>query len=289
MRFGLSMPPFGPYSEPLYLAEIARQAEVAGWDGFFIWDHVVYFHPFHPLPDIWVALAAVAMKTERIRLGPLITSLARRRPWKVARETVSVDRLSGGRLILGVGLGEPADRDFGAFGEEEDSRIRARKLDEALTILDGLWSGEPFSFGGEFYTVNDVTFLPKPAQSPRIPVWVGGGWDKHAPRRRAARWDGFFPLKWREMISVGEWKDIKDSIAEHRTSRAPFDFVQGGTTPGDDLTRASEIAAPYEEIGITWWIENIDPWRFGLGWEDLMTSEVTNKMNERIQQGPPRL
>lgn len=283
------MPPFGPYSEPQYLAEIASQAETAGWDGFFIWDHVVYFHPFHPLPDIWVALAAIAMKTERMRLGPMITSLARRRPWKVARETVSVDRLSGGRLILGVGLGEPADRDFGAFGEEEDNKIRAGKLDEALAILDGLWRGESFSFEGVYYSVKDVTFLPKPLQSPRIPIWVGGGWDKPAPRRRAARWDGYFPLKWRDRITVDEWKEIKSYIAGYRTSEQPFDLVQGGTTPGNNSARAVEITAPYAEIGVTWWIEHIDPWRFGLHWDELITDEIVEKMNERICQGPPRI
>jgi hypothetical protein len=288
MKFGLSMPPFGPYSEPLYLAEIAQQAEAAGWDGFFIWDHVVYSDPVHPLPDIWVALAAIAMKTERIRLGPMITSLARRRPWKVARETVSVDRLSGGRLILGVGLGEPANRDFGAFGEEENNKIRAGKLDESLTILDGLWSGNAFSFEGKYYTVKDVAFVPKPVQSPRIPIWVGGGWDKPAPRRRAARWDGYFPLKWRDIISVDEWETIKSNLAEDRASDQAIDLVQGGTTPGHDSARAAEIVAPYAKIGLTWWIENIDPWRFGLGWDELMTDDITEKMNERIRQGPPQ-
>jgi alkanesulfonate monooxygenase SsuD/methylene tetrahydromethanopterin reductase-like flavin-dependent oxidoreductase (luciferase family) len=249
---------------------------------------VVYFEPFHPLPDMGIALAAIAMHTERIRLGPMITSTARRRPWKLARETVSLDRLSGGRLILGVGLGEPADRDFGAFGEEEDARIRARKLDESLDILDGLWSGDPYRFDGEFHQVKEVTFLPKPLQSPRIPIWVGGGWDKAAPRRRAARWDGFFPLKWRDMISVEEWRAIIDDINAQRASAAPYDFVQGGTTPGDDPARAREIVAPFAALGLSWWIEKIDPWRFGLGWDELLTRDIVEKMNERIRQGPPR-
>jgi alkanesulfonate monooxygenase SsuD/methylene tetrahydromethanopterin reductase-like flavin-dependent oxidoreductase (luciferase family) len=288
VKYGLSLPPFGPYSEPRYLAEIARQAEAVGWDGFFIWDHVVYLDPVHPLPDIWVALAAIAMTTERVRLGPMITSLARRRPWKVARETVSVDRLSNGRLILGVGLGEPANRDFGAFGEEQDNKIRAAKLDEALAILDGLWSGENFSYEGAHYRVKEVAFLPKPVQSPRIPVWVGGRWDAPAPRRRAARWDGYFPSKWRSMVSADEWAAIKAQIAQHRTSQAPFDLVQGGTTPGNDPAKAGEITAACAEFGATWWIEHIDPWRFGLGWDDLITSDVEQQMNERIQQGPPR-
>lgn len=288
MKFGLSMPPIGFYSDPNYLAKLAAEAEQAGWDGFFIWDHVAYADPIHPIVDPWIALAAIAMKTKQIRFGPMITSLARRRPWKVARETASLDLLSGGRLILGVGLGEPADRDFGTFGEEEDPKIRAGKLDEGLTILDGLWSGEPFSFQGEFYTVRDATFLPKPVQLPRIPVWVGGGWNKRAPMRRAARWDGFFPLKWRELITVNEWRVIIDYLERHRPNEGSYDLVQGGVTPGNDSTQAAKIVAPFNEIGLTWWIEHLDPWRFGLGWEDLVTLEVSEKMNERIYQGPPK-
>ena len=295
MKFGITMPPIGPFSDPLYLSDVAVEAENAGWDGFFIWDHFVYFSPFepkvpmHPFADPWVALSAVALKTKRVRLGPLITSLARRRPWKVARETVSLDLLSSGRLIMGVGLGAPPDLDFGSFGEEEDDKIRARKMDEGLDILTGLWTGEPFSFQGEFYTVRDVTFLPKPAQKSRIPIWIGGNWDKLAPARRAARWDGFFPQKWRHILSVEEWHGIRARVQQHRTSETPFDFVQGGTTPGDNLSRAAEIVAPFTQIGLTWWIEHVDPWRFGLAWGDFVTQEAQERMVERIRQGPPKL
>jgi hypothetical protein len=288
MKFGLSLPPIGPYSDPNDLAALADEAEQAGWDGFFIWDHVAYSDPVHPIVDPWIALAAVAMRTKRIRLGPMITSLARRRPWKVARETASLDLLSSGRLIFGVGLGEPADRDFGTFGEAEDPKIRARKLDEGLTILDGLWRGEPFSFQGDFYTVRSATFLPKPVQQPRPPVWVGGGWNKHAPQRRAARWDGFFPLKWREIISVSEWRVIIDYLGQHGVNHGAYDLVQAGLTPGHDTAHAAEIVDPFREIGLTWWIEQIDPWRFGLGWQELVTPEASQKMHERILQGPPR-
>lgn len=294
MKFGLTMPPIGPYSDPAYLSDIAVEAEQAGWDGFFIWDHCIYFSPYeprvptHPFVDPWIALAAIAVKTRQIRLGALVTSLARRRPWKVARETASLDLLSGGRLIMGAGLGAPADLDFGTFGEATDDKIRARKLDEGLAILDGLWTGEPFSFQGEHYTIREVTFLPKPLQSPRIPVWIGGGWNVAAAARRAARWDGFFPLKWRYTLSVGEWRGIIEQVEQHRTSDAPITLIQGGTTPGDDPAHAAEIVAPFAEMGLTWWIENIDPWRFGLPWGELMTPDAHQKMNERIRQGPPR-
>ena len=289
MKFGLTMPPFGPYADPNYLASIAQEAEKAGWDGFFIWDHVVYDHPYHPLVDPWIALAAIAMKTSRLRMGAMITSLARRRPWKVARETVSLDLLSKGRLIFGAGLGDPPERDFGTFNEPEDAKIRAAKLDEGLAILDGLWSGQPFSFQGAHYTVKETVFLPTAVQHPRIPVWVGGGWNNHAPMRRAARWDGFFPLKWRSMVSIDEWRNVQAYIQQQRTSDLPFDWVQGGTTPGDRPDRAAEMVAPYQKIGVTWWVEKIDPWRFGLGWDDLITPVVVERINERIRQGPPRL
>jgi hypothetical protein len=295
MKFGMTMPPIGPYSDPVYLSDIAVEAEQAGWDGFFIWDHVIYFSPYepfvpmHPFVDPWIALAAVAVKTERVRLGPLITSLARRRPWKVARETVSLDLLSEGRLIMGVGLGAPPDLDFGSFGEEGDDKVRARKMDEGLQIMDGLWTGEPFRFQGEYHTVREVTFLPKAKQTPRIPVWIGGGWNTPPALRRAALWDGFFPQKWREIISVEEWRGIIEHLNQHRTSDAPIDLVQGGTTPGDDPARAAEVVAPFEELGLTWWMEHLDPWRFDMDWGDLMTPEAHEKMNERIRQGPPRL
>ncbi len=213
-------PPFGDYSDARYLADMAREAEAAGWDGFFIWDHIFFDPSFHPIADPWVALAAIAINTQRIRIGMVVTPLARRRPWKLARETVSVDRLSGGRLILGIGLGDPVQWDFGFFGEERDNKVRAKKLDEGLDILAGLWSGEPFSYQGEHYQLAEMIFLPRPAQTPRIPVWVGGNWDKHAPMRRAARWDGYVPLKWGDILTPDEWRDIMAYIQQHRSSHA---------------------------------------------------------------------
>lgn len=294
MRYGMTMPPIGPFSDPNTLSDLAVEAEQAGWDGFFIWDHNIYFSPYepkvpmHPFVDPWIALAAVAVKTSRVKLGPMITSLARRRPWKVARETVSLDLLSHGRLIMGVGLGAPADLDFGMFGEETDDRLRARKMDEGLAILDGLWTGEPFSFHGEFYNMSEVTFLPKPAQQPRIPVWIGGGWNTPAAARRAAKWDGFFPQKWRHLLSVEEWRDIITRTEQHRTSSTPIDYIQSGRTPGEDPAQAAEIVAPFAEMGLTWWVEHVDPWRFGLDWGDFVTEAAAEKMQERIRQGPPR-
>ncbi len=295
MKYGVSMPPIGPYSDPNVLSDLAVEAETAGWDGFFIWDHNLFFSPsepeipVHPLVDPWIALAAIAVKTNRVKLGPMITSLARRRPWKVARETISLDLLSHGRLIMGVGLGAPASLDFGMFGEETDDRLRARKMDEGLAILDGLWRGEPFSFQGEFYHLKEMSFLPKPVQSPRIPIWIGGGWNTPAVARRAAQWDGFFPQKWRHLLSVEEWQGILVRVNEARTSHAPFDLIQSGSTTGKSPQQAATVLRPFIEMGLTWWIEHVDPWRFGLDWGDLMTPEAAAQMRERIVQGPPRV
>ena len=176
MYFGLTLPPFGHYADLKQLAELARIAEDVGWDGFFIWDHLIFDPPTTEVPDIGIALAAIAMATKTIKFGALVTSLARRRPWKVARETVSLDILSNGRLVVGAGLGSPAERDFGTFHEETNDKIRAEKLDESLEILSGLWTGEAFSYVGKHHTIDEVTFLPKPIQQPSIPIWVGGGW-----------------------------------------------------------------------------------------------------------------
>ncbi|MGZ8610784.1 MAG: LLM class flavin-dependent oxidoreductase [Actinomycetota bacterium] len=167
MRFGISVPNIGDLPT---LLELGTMTEAMGWDGFFLWDHSRFMKEF-PVPvfDPWVVLAAVAERTGRIRLGPLVTPLARRRPWKVARETVTLDHLSGGRLILGVGLGYPADAEFELLGEDPDARVRAEKLDEGLEILTRLWSGEPVSFDGRHHHVRDTTFAPAPLQRPRIP------------------------------------------------------------------------------------------------------------------------
>src|SRR4029453_3021225 len=153
MRFGLIVQMTGLLGYPQPLIRLARAAEAAGWDGFFIWD-VFGGNSAAPTPvvDPWIALAAIAATTERIRIGPMVTPLPRRRPWKLAREAASLDHLSGGRLILGVGIG-PQPSELRRFGGEADAGARGRILDEGLEVLTGLWSGEPFSFSGEHYQV----------------------------------------------------------------------------------------------------------------------------------------
>jgi alkanesulfonate monooxygenase SsuD/methylene tetrahydromethanopterin reductase-like flavin-dependent oxidoreductase (luciferase family) len=289
MKYGISVPPFGGYADPRHLAQMARAAEDAGWDGFFLWDHVIYDPTFHPIANPWVALAAMAMTTSRIRLGTLVTPLARRRPWQVARETITLDHLSGGRLTLGVGLGDPAQWDYGFLGEEQDAKMRAKKLDESLDILKGLWSGKPFRYDGEHYHLTELTFRPAPAQQPRIPVWVGGSLGKRKPLERAVRWDGYHPLKWGGLITPDEWRIVLAEIRALRETDGPFDAVHGGETPGDNPSAGADIVRPYIDAGVTWWIEGVHPWRWGLKIEDPMTPEDTRRMDERILQGPPRV
>jgi probable F420-dependent oxidoreductase len=210
--------------------------------------------------DPWIALAAIAMATERIRIGPMVTALPRRRPWKLAREAASLDDLSRGRLILGVGIGhQPAE--FSRFGEEADARVRGRMLDEGLEVLTGLWSGEPFSFSGEYYQVERALLLPRPLQQPRIPIWVGGTWPRKPSFRRAARWDGVFPTSPHGNLTLEELHDIRAFIQQHRPTNAPIDMMVGGDVPIGDPVKAREILTAYAAAGVTWWIEGIGEWR----------------------------
>lgn len=257
MRYGVFLPNFGPFGDPGLIGEFAARAEAAGWDGFFIWDHVVFSAAdTFPVVDPWIALAAAAVATSKIRLGALMTPLSRRRPWQVARQTVSLDRLSGGRLIFGAGLGYPPDADFALFGEVYDNRARARRLDEGLKLLDRLWTGKQVTFTGEEYRVGPVTFLPTPMQKPRIPVWVAGWWPNRAPLRRAARWDGVVP----ELIgggvpSVRDLAALVAYVSERREPTRAFDVVVNGP----DCWDRQDVMSDYAEAGLTWWLERIAP------------------------------
>ncbi|MBV9856552.1 MAG: LLM class flavin-dependent oxidoreductase, partial [Streptosporangiaceae bacterium] len=190
MRFAINVPNFGDFADPGTFAELARRTEASGWDGLFVWDHVVHHKDVRrDIADPWILLTAAALATSRIRLGTMITPVARRRVSKLAREVTTLDRLSGGRMVLGAGLGAPLEDEYATFGEPSEPRVVAARLDEGLTALDLLWSGEPVSFRGEHVVVDGVTFRPVPVQRPRVPVWVGGYWPNKAPMRRAARWD----------------------------------------------------------------------------------------------------
>lgn len=289
MKFGVNLPNFEDFGDAAVLAKLAQEAEAAGWDGFFIWDHILFDDFWHPMVDPWVALVAIAVATKRIRIGTIVTPVPRRRPWKLVRETVSIDRLSNGRLILGVGIGDPFKWEYGFFGEETDPKIRAQQLDEGLQILEGLWSGEPFSFRGKHYQMEEMRFLPTPVQK-RIPIWVGGYWPNKPPFRRAARWDGVCPGKLDGgPLTPSDWREIQAYIDVHRTIDTPFDVVGGGVTPDANPDRAAELVREAADAGVTWWIEGASPYDFGLDWGDQWTPELVERTWTRIRQGPPTL
>ncbi|MEV0713180.1 LLM class flavin-dependent oxidoreductase [Asanoa sp. NPDC050611] len=243
MRFAINLPPFAP---PATLLELAVDAERAGWDAVFFWDHMTWLPEKRlDVHDPWVLLGAVATNTERVLLGTMVTPLARRRPWKVAKELTTLDHLSGGRAVLGVGLGAPADAEFEAFGEAGDARRRAAVLDEGLTVLDGLLRG-PVDHDGKHFTVQ-TEMLPRPVQRPRPPIWVAGESPHRRPLERAARWDGFVPLPSAEALTP-------DRLAAYLSGveRPPAWDVVALHLEG---VRADEYAA----AGATWLVEGMNP------------------------------
>ncbi len=250
LRSALWLPVFDDLADPAVVARLAVEAEETGWHGVFVWDHLCWRAPVRQVADPWIMLAAIATATEHLRLGPMVTPLARRRPAKVARETATLDRLSGGRLTLGVGLG--SDR-FGSelskTGESLDDRRRGRMLDESLEILTAAWSGRPVHHHGEHYTIDSIEFLPRPVQQPRVPVWVGGFPGRLKPLRRAAQHDGFFPVNLEHPDQVAEIAATITDLRPHTT--APYDIAVAlppGTDPG-----------PYATAGATWWMAEFPP------------------------------
>jgi alkanesulfonate monooxygenase SsuD/methylene tetrahydromethanopterin reductase-like flavin-dependent oxidoreductase (luciferase family) len=267
------------------MADLAVAAERAGWDGFFLWDHLFAFEP-GPVEtvDPWIALAAAACATSTIRLGTLVTPLPRRRPVVVARQTATLDRLSGGRLILGVGTGAfPFEWEY--VGEESDHRTRGEMLDEHLELLDRLWTGEPVHHEGRHYRTAGPDWsaicYPPPQQRPRIPVWVGGTWPGSRPFVRAARWDGVVPMRLDGQWEVADTAAVAERMRALRTDPAPFDLAVPGESDGTDAVRA-DLHAQHAEVGATWWIEAVHPWR-----EDLPAAlPWTAKARHRIDAGP---
>ena len=274
MRCGL----VAPNMEARELAELAAEAEASGWDGVFVWDVIVG-------PDPWVSLAAAAMATERVRLGTMLTAPSRRRPYKLANETATLDHLSGGRVILPVGLGAvdvPVEESgFYKLGEEIDRRVRARMLDEAMDVLKGLWGGEPFSYEGEHYRVLDVAGYPS-LQRPRIPIWVVGAWPRAKSMRRVLRCDGLLPARIDPdgtggRVTPGDLCEMRAYVEERRELGTPFDTVVEGRTPGDGPGRAADVVREWAEAGATWWLESL--WDLPGGLEE---------GRARVRQGPPR-
>jgi alkanesulfonate monooxygenase SsuD/methylene tetrahydromethanopterin reductase-like flavin-dependent oxidoreductase (luciferase family) len=283
LRYAVGLPNVREYADPRVLLELSIEAEEAGWDGAFLWDHIAREEDRSvPATDAWIAAAAMAVRTQRLRLGIMVTPLARRRPWKVAREAVALDVLSGGRFTLGVGLGGGAQAEFAAFGESPDPRVRAELLDEGLAILDGLWSGEPFTFEGAYHRVTGAHFNPRSTQEPRVPIWVAGRWPNRRPFRRAARWDGLFPVF--EGVGSGEMPtpaQLAEAVSYARDHRqdtdGTFDVAMECVSAGEDPAADAALAASYAHAGLTWWVEALGWFRGPLG-----------AMRERVRRGPPR-
>jgi len=261
---------------------IAQEVEAHGWDGFFFWDGIGGGSGEMEVFDPWAILAAAAVKTERVTLGAMIFPLSRRRPWKVAREAITVDHLSNGRLVIPVGLGAVDDGGFSKVHPETTERKqRAELLDETLEILDLAWRGETFSYEGRHYQLDDIRFVPKPVQQPRIPIWVVGSWPRPKSMARAAKWDGVIPS-----ISTAPFdQPTPDQIAEiigwmreHRPADSPFDVVIEGVSPPDDPAWIEVTLRPLADAGATWWIES--------RWE---APNDVDTLLERIRLGPPRL
>lgn len=285
MLYALNLPNGGNWSDPRTLARLAQLAEDAGWDGVFVEDYIVWQSQQHvPTYDPWILLAAMATRTKRVRLGTNVTPLARRRPWKVAREAVTLDHLSNGRFILAVGLGDTgesvgADISFTNFGEGTDARQRAQKLDEALDVIVGLWSGEPFHYDGKYFQVQEVRFVPRPVQTPRIPIWVGGGWPLKGPAQRAARWDGSRLYKHRTgSMTPVDIRALRAFVEQQRGSLEGYDIVVGIDRKNADMDKEGAYLPSLAEAGATWLAEYLSP--------DLVDLE---RVRAHIARGPLRI
>jgi alkanesulfonate monooxygenase SsuD/methylene tetrahydromethanopterin reductase-like flavin-dependent oxidoreductase (luciferase family) len=231
---GIYVAPFDELADPRRVARLAARAEERGWDGFFVWDHILWSAPVRAVADPWVTLAAVACATERVRLGAMVTPPARRRVQKLTREAVTLDHLSRGRVVLGLGLGSASHGELGPFGDPEDARERARRLDAALERLTAFWDGE---------------FEPPPVQRPRIPIWLAATRPARRPVRRAARWDGVFPV---ELAGPDDLAEVVAEVAAVRPPDAgPFDVVVSNPS-GTDL-------APWVAAGATWCLTGFGP------------------------------
>ena len=256
-RRGLFIAPFDALADPRVIGDLAARAEAAGWEGVFLWDHLQYGDRVQAIADVWTCCAAVAMRTSSVLFGPMVTPLARRRPQVLARQAASLATLSGGRFVLGLGLGDDWVGEFGAFGDETSPKARASMLDDGLAVLTGLLSGGPVSHEGPHYSARDVRFLP----APRVPIWLAGRFPNAAPLRRATAYDGFF------VIGLGSPDDVATIASQ--VPGAPYDLVI-------DL-RTDQDHGPWLDRGASWVLTRIGPY-------DLDLAEVQRV----VDAGPPR-
>lgn len=279
LRYGLYLPNFGKQASARMYVELAKEAEKNGWNGFFLWDHILEWDKHIPLFDTYSILAAIAVNTKSIRVGTSVSPLPRYKPWNLARRIATIDHLSAGRMILGVGLGVEESSDYRRFGESPEPRVLAEKLDESLEIIAGLCTGRKFSYhSGRHYKIErETTFLPPPVQKPRIPIWTGGNWPNKGPFRRAAKWDGIIPLKAPgKLLQPSDLKEIMAFVSEQRNDMNNFDVAVIGWTAGKDARRDSDKISSFAKAGATWWLESLYTKR-----------DSEEKLFERIRAGPP--
>lgn len=261
MKYGLDLSAVGRCGEPSTMVELSGLAEASGWDGIFVEDYVFFYDPGVPAYDPWATLSAIAVATSTLTLGTCVTPLVRRRVWKLAAEAMTVDRLSGGRLVLGVGLGDAGSKDFGGVGELADAKQRAIALDESLDVLTALWSGEPVTYHGRFVSLDDVRLVARPVQQPRIPIWVGGCAALPGPRQRALRWDGSClygapPPHWRD-LSAADVIALKADAGRHGNDS--YVVAVGGRARRKDVDAEIEYVTSLAEAGTDWWNEHLPP------------------------------
>lgn len=275
MRFGLDVATAGAWADPSVLTGLARDAEAAGWDGFFLWDLFTAEVDTEPVVDSWITMASIAAATSRIRIGTMVTPLPRRLPWEVARAAVTLDHLSNGRLVFGVGLGWRTI-EFERLGLPADLRTRADRLDEGLELIDRLWTGEPVTFEGEHFQIRDVRLRPVPVQGPRIPIWVAAGWPRPRPLARASRWDGVYLMTDNQAthrrLSPDDARAAIAVVASQRADMTGFDVAVNVDTleePDDGVAITREFA----EAGVTWTIE--------------LTPDTLAQHRALIRRGPP--
>lgn len=282
MRYGFVL----PYGDARTTAELAELAEEHGWDGFFVWEGIWAFDP-------WVMLAAAAMRTERIRLGTMLTPLPRRRPWELASQTATLDNLSGGRVVLPVGLGVSGEDRFWLFEDDPGRRVRAELMDEGLDMLERLWGETTFAYDGKHYKSRVLAdpmppIPPPPTQQPRIPIWVVAALRRPKSMRRAARLDGWLPHYAPAEGEPGEFTPelLAEGMAWIREQRAAdglsmdgYDAIVEGKTPADDPAAAAAIVRPWADAGATWWLD--------ADWSDLDPAGVREASERRLRAGPP--
>ncbi|MFW9922403.1 MAG: LLM class flavin-dependent oxidoreductase [Candidatus Thorarchaeota archaeon] len=261
INYGIYISNFGPNWNVRSIVELAKEAEKNGWDGFFLWDHI-YVENMQDanVLDPFIVLAAIASHTEKIRIGTTVTPLARRHPWKIARETASLDQLSNGRFILGVGLGGDPVNEFADFGLESNDKIRGEMLDESLDILQGLWSGEKFAYNGKHYQIKETKFLPASVQKPTIPIWVGGNWPNKKPFRRAAKFQGVFPIdnSW-DGLQPNDYQAILTYIKKYQQQH-PISFDVVFMTNFNAYDNFNKMISDYSSVGVNWFVHCIHPW-----------------------------